>query len=120
MIDPNTEFCLLHNPACSKSRAALALIRERGHDPRIVEYLKTPLDAGTLDRLFLALGAEPRAGMRQHEPEYRDLGLDAPELDRSALLQAIAEHPRLLERPILVRAGRAVIGRPPERVLDLL
>lgn len=111
---------IYHNPRCSKSREALALLRERGIEPCIVEYLQTPPDPATLDRLLKWLKMEPRDLMRRKEKEYRALGLDDPSLDREALIQAMVDHPRLIERPIVVRNRKAVLGRPPERVLDLL
>jgi arsenate reductase (glutaredoxin) len=111
---------LYHNPRCSKSREALRLIEERGLAPEVVRYLETPPDAPTLDALLRLLGLEPRGLMRRKEPEYQALGLDDPSLSREALIAAMVAHPRLIERPILVKDGRAVLGRPPERVLDLL
>lgn len=115
------KLALYHNPRCSKSRQALALLQERGHEPEIVRYLETPPDAATLDRILKALGKEPRALMRRQEEPYRTLGLDDPGLDRAALIRAMVENPILIERPILVRDGkRAALGRPPEAVLALL
>ena len=111
---------IYHNPRCQKSREALKLLRERGVEPRVVEYLKTPPDAATLDALLQRLGLEPRALMRRKEKEYKALGLDDPDLDRARLVAALVEHPRLLERPIVDSGERAVLGRPPERVLELL
>lgn len=109
-----------HNPRCSKSRQTVALLRERGIEPELVEYLREPPSTETLDHLATLLGVEPREMMRRGEAEYRELGLDDPDLERTTLLQAIAEHPRLLERPIVVNGDRAAIGRPPERVLEIL
>ncbi len=111
---------LYHNPRCSKSRAALDLLRSRGIEPAIVEYLKTPPNPAQLRRLLAQLQLPVRAVLRRGEAAYRECGLDAPALDEAALLQAVHEHPILLERPIAVRGERAVIGRPPERVCELL
>ncbi len=111
---------IYHNPRCSKSREALRLIEERGIRPEVVRYLDTPPDALTLDSLLRLLGLEPRELMRRKEPEYQALGLDAPTLSRKALIAAMVAHPRLIERPIVVKDGKAILGRPPERVLDLL
>lgn len=111
---------LYHNPRCSKSRAALALLREHGVEPEVIEYLKDPPDAETLSRLLDLLGLGPRELMRTKEPEYRALGLDDPALTREALIAAMVANPRLIERPILVKDGRAAIGRPPERLLEIL
>jgi arsenate reductase len=111
---------IYHNPRCSKSRAALKLIEERGIEPAVVRYLDAPPDASTLDALLTLLGLEPRELMRRKEPEYQALGLDDPSLSREALIAAMVTHPRLIERPIVVKDGKAILGRPPERVLDLL
>ncbi|KLJ01332.1 arsenate reductase (glutaredoxin) [Luteimonas sp. FCS-9] len=114
------DFTLYHNPRCSKSRAALDLLQARGITPRVVRYLDAPPDADTLRDLLRRLGIAPRALLRTGEAEYRDLGLDDPALDDAAIVAAMAAHPRLIERPILVRGERAVVGRPTERLLDLL
>jgi len=111
---------IYHNPRCSKSRQALQLLRERGIEPEIVEYLKTPPDRQTLEQLLDLLGIEPRELMRTKEKEYREAGLDDPDLSRSQLIDAMVAHPKLIERPIVIKDGRAAIGRPPERVLELV
>ncbi len=111
---------IYHNPRCSKSRATLKLLEERGIAPRIVEYLKTPPDAATLDRLLTGLGMEPRALMRRKEAPYRENGLDNAGLSRDALIAAMVAHPILIERPIVVAGDRVALGRPPEAVLEIL
>ena len=111
---------IYHNPRCSKSRAALKLIEERGLEPQVVRYLETPPDAATLDALLQLLGLGPRELMRRQEPGYQELGLDDPALSREALIAAMVAHPRLIERPIVVKDGKAILGRPAERILDLL
>lgn len=113
-------IALYHNPRCSKSRQALALLRARGVEPEIVEYLKRPPGAAELKRLLGWLGMAPAELARTGEKAWRELELRgaAP----GAVLRAMAAHPILIERPIAVdaRRGRAVVGRPPERVLELL
>ena len=113
-------LALYHNPRCSKSRQALALLRERGVEPELVEYLQHPPSAAELKRLLGWLGMQPAELARTGEKTWRELGLAgaAP----GAVLRALAAHPILIERPIAVDAGRgrAVVGRPPERVLELL
>jgi arsenate reductase len=111
---------LYHNPRCSKSRATLELLARHGMQPAVVEYLRTPPTAATLDALLNMLGLEPRELIRKHEPEYAGAGLDDPRLTRGQLIAAMVRHPKLIERPIVVRNGKAVIGRPPEKVLELL
>jgi arsenate reductase len=111
---------ILHNPRCSKSRQALQLLKDRGVEPEIVAYLKTPPDAAELGRILDLLGLAPRDLMRRKEPVYRELGLDDPALEREALIAAMAENPILIERPIVWAGAKAVLGRPPEKVLSIL
>jgi len=114
---------IFHNPRCSKSRQALALLQaaaqEKALDIAIVEYLKTPPDSDRLDVLRDALGVSARDMMRQNESQYRALGL-ADETDEATLLAAMAAHPILIERPIVIVGKRAAICRPPELVETLL
>ena len=119
------QYTLYHNPGCSKSRATLALLGEHNITPTVVEYLNSPPSQETLSQILLLLGLKPRDIMRRKESVYADLNLDAAQLSDAELLQAIIQHPILLERPIVVRqdsAGlrAAAIGRPPENVLKLL
>ena len=111
---------IYHNPSCTKSRQALALLRERGVEPEIVEYLKTPPDAATLRTLLRKLGLKPRDLLRRKEQEFRAAGLDDPAVTDAGVVRAMTEYPRLIERPIVVKGARAVIGRPPENVLEIL
>ena len=111
---------LYHNPRCSKSRATLELLRERGVEPRIITYLDTPPSADELRSLLAMLRTSARGLLRTGEPEYAALGLADPSVTDDQVIAAMAAHPRLIERPVYVRGDRAVIGRPPERVLDLL
>ena len=111
---------IYHNPRCSKSRQALKLLEEQGIEPDIVRYLETPPDQAELTRILDLLGLEPRDLMRRKEKEYRELGLDDPGLSREQLIRAMVEHPRLIERPIVIKGDRAALGRPPERVLEIL
>ena len=111
---------IYHNPRCSKSRQTLALLRERGIEPEVVEYLKTPPDTARLGALLDMLGLAPRDVMRRKEAPYTELGLDDPTLGRDALIAAMAAHPILIERPIVVSGPKAALGRPPEAVLAIL
>ena len=115
-----TSSRLFHNSRCSKSRGALALLRERGIEPELVHYLETPPDAAQLRELLAMLDLPAGALLRTGEPEYADLGLGDPSVTDDQRIAAMAAHPRLIERPVFVHGGRAVIGRPPERVLELL
>lgn len=115
-----SRITLYHNPRCSKSRQALELLRGRDIEPDIVEYLKSPPSIEELDRILRLLGLEPRELMRRKEAVYKDLALDDESLDRHSLLQAMVEHPILIERPIAVVGDRAALGRPPQNVLDVL
>jgi arsenate reductase len=111
---------LYHNTRCSKSRGALELLNARGLEPEVVYYLETPPSPAELHDLLRMLGTGARGLLRTGEPEYAELGLDDPSLGEDALIAAMAAHPKLIERPVFVHDGRAVIGRPPERVLGLL
>lgn len=115
-----TDLTLYHNPRCSKSRGALELLEARGLAPNVVRYLETPPDAATLKALLGKLGIGARQLLRSGEDEYKSLGLDNPALTDEQLIGAMAEHPKLIERPILVAGDKAVIGRPPEKVLEIL
>lgn len=114
------KITIYHNPRCSKSRAALDMLRNKGIEPEIIEYLSHPPSKQNLQRLLVLLGLEPRDLMRKQETAYREAGLDDPSLDREQLIDAMVEHPVLIERPIVVANGKAVIGRPPEKVLEIL
>ncbi|MFT6916549.1 MAG: arsenate reductase [Motiliproteus sp.] len=111
---------LYHNPRCSKSRQALQLLQERGQEPDIRLYLDNPPGHEELVRLLSQLGMSPRQLLRRGEQEYKDQGLADSELSDAALIAALVQSPRLLERPIAIRGDRAVLGRPPENVLELL
>ena len=114
------KITIYHNPKCSKSRQTLQLLRERGIEPIIVEYLKQPLNASQLKRLLKMLQLEPRELMRKKESEYKDLNLADTKLSQESLINAMAEHPILMERPIVVVGSKAALGRPPENVLAIL
>jgi arsenate reductase len=111
---------IYHNPRCSKSRQTLQLLRDHGHDPEIVEYLKHPPSAVVLDGLLRALGMQPRDLMRHKEAPYKGLNLDDPALTRGELIMAMVENPVLIERPIVVNGDKVALGRPPEAVLRIL
>ncbi|MCB1859501.1 MAG: arsenate reductase (glutaredoxin) [Gammaproteobacteria bacterium] len=111
---------IFHNPRCSKSRQTLQILEENGLQPEITEYLKTPPDKARLEKILNMLGLEPRDLMRRKEAEYREAGLDNESLSREQLIQAMIDHPKLIERPIVIHNGKAVLGRPPEKVLDII
>ena len=114
-----TDLTLYHNPRCSKSRGALELIEARGLTPT-VRYLETPLDAVQIQSLLSKLGISARQLLRTGEDEYKTLNLADSSLSETQLIAAIAAHPKLMERPILEVGDKAIIGRPPENVLELL
>ena len=111
---------IYHNQRCSKSRCTLDLLRERGLEPQVINYLETPPTAEELGRLLDLLGIEPRALLRRGEAAYRELDLANPDLSRDELIAAMVANPILIERPIVVNGDRAALGRPPEQVLDIL
>ena len=109
-----------HNPRCGKSRQTLQLLQEQGIDVAIIDYLKTPPTFQQLDDIIQKLGIEPRDLMRTKEAAYKTNGLDDKSLDRQALINGMINNPILIERPIVIANGKAVIGRPPEAVLAIL
>jgi len=111
---------IYHNPRCSKSRQTLALLKDKGVSLDIVEYLNVPPSATQLTDILARLGMEPRDLMRKGEAAYYEQGLGNESLSREALIQAMADNPILIERPIVLAGSKAAIGRPPERVIDIL
>jgi len=111
---------IYHNPRCSKSRATLALLEEKGVEPEIIEYLQTPPSRDEMIRILAGLGMEPRDLMRRKEEPYKALGLSDVEKNRDMLIDAMLENPILIERPVVVNGGRYALGRPPENVLEIL
>ena len=111
---------IFHNPKCSKSRATLNLLRERGLEPEVTEYLINPPTSQELSSILEMLQMQPRDLMRKKEASYREAGLEDQSLDHQTLIQAMVDHPILIERPIILCNGRAAIGRPPENVLDIV
>jgi len=113
-------ICIYHNPRCSKSRQTLQLLQEQGIEPDVREYLKDVPSADELKQVLAALGISARELLRTKEAEYKDAGLDNLDLDDDAIVQAMTEYPKLIERPIVINGDRARIGRPPEAVLEIL
>lgn len=111
---------LFHNPACSKSREALALLQARGLDPEVIDYLQAPPSLAQLQQLRARLGLPARELLRSSEDAFAQLGLDNPLLTEDDLLAAIVAHPILLQRPIVVSGERALIARPPALLLEFL
>ena len=117
---PSEKVTIFHNPRCSKSRGALEILRNEGIEPEVIEYLQTPPSAQELGRILEMLGIAPRDLIRKGEKEYKDLRLDDPKLTSKHLVETMVKHPILIERPIVVKGRRAVVGRPPERVRELV
>jgi arsenate reductase (glutaredoxin) len=113
------EFTIYHNPRCSKSRETLALLQAKGIEPSIVEYLKTPPSASQLKAIVKQLGVKPEQLVRKSEEIYKSRYANKT-LSDAQWIEAMVEHPSLIERPIVIRGQRAVLGRPPEKVLELL
>lgn len=111
---------IYHNPRCSNSRGALALLQEAGIEPQVIEYLKSPPDAATLRRLLKQMGISARELLRNKEPAFAQLGLGNPALGEDALVDAMVSHPELINRPIVQTSKGAMLCRPPERVKELL
>lgn len=111
---------IYHNPRCSKSRQTLELLQSRGIEPEIIEYLKTPPSKSRLKEILKLLGMEPRDLMRKNEDEYKKAKLDNTKLGKDDLIAAMVKYPILIERPIVLANGKAAVGRPPEKVLEIL
>ncbi len=109
-----------HNPRCSKSRQTLALVREKGLEPTVIEYLKTPPSADRLREVLTMLALNPRELMRRKEAEYKAEGVDDESLSDDQLIAAMIEFPKLIERPVVINGDQAALGRPPEQVLEIL
>ena len=117
MSDSTTIY---HNPRCSKSRAAMELLNEKGLNLDVVKYLDAPPNKEAITELLNMLGLEPRELMRKDEQEYKDNDLADDSLSRADLIDAIVKFPKLLERPIVVKDGKAAIGRPIQNIIDIL
>lgn len=117
MTEPTRIF---HNPRCSKSRQTLELLTERGIEPEIIRYLETPPTEQELKDILSALNLTPRELMRTKEKEYKEQGLNDPELSDEQLIAAMIATPKLIERPIVIANGKLALGRPPENVLSIL
>lgn len=109
-----------HNPRCSKSRQTLDLLKSKGVEPTVREYLKEPPSKAEVETLIAQVGGDPVELIRDGEPEFKTLKLKKADLTKADIAAAIAEHPILLQRPIVVKGSHAAIGRPPEAVLPLL
>ena len=114
------EVQIFYNPKCSKCRLTMDILNNQGIRPSVVEYLITPPDSAELSHILDILGLEPRDLMRKHETPYTENNLDSPDLSHEQLIQAMIDHPVLIERPIIINGNKAIIGRPPEKVLDIL
>ncbi len=115
-----TDIQIFHNPRCSKSRQTLALIEEKGISPDITLYLETPPSAEELGNIIKKLGISARELLRKGEQDYKDNELKNPALTDEELISYMIKHPKLIERPIIIKGANAVLGRPPENVLSLL
>jgi arsenate reductase len=109
---------IYHNPRCSKSRATLALLHERGIKPLVIEYLTSPPSAEELKQILSLLGMSSRELLRRKEA--KEAGLDDPNLSDQALIAGMVANPVIIERPIVIKDGKAALGRPPEKVLEIL
>ena len=114
-----SDYTIYHNPRCSKSRATLALLEENGIEPEVVLYLETPLGAADITGLLGKLGKSAAEVVRSGEAEFKESGLTKQSAEGD-IVAAMTSHPKLLERPIVVRGDKAVMGRPPENVLALI
>jgi arsenate reductase len=115
-----SDTVIYHNPRCSKSRQTLGLLEDNNVTPVIIEYLKTPPTVDELTAIINQLGISPRDLLRKGEAIYKELGLADTSLTDTAIIEAMCANPKLIERPIVIKDGKAKIGRPPESVLDII
>lgn len=115
-----SKLTILHNPRCSKSRQTLALLEDNGIEPTIVEYLKGSVTKNKLKTIIKLLGVEPREIMRENEAEYKEAGLNDDSLTKEQQIALMVEYPKVIERPIVFSDDKAIVGRPPENVLELI
>ena len=114
-----SDITIWHNPRCSKSRQALKLLEEQGAAPEVVKYLDTPPNKEEIKKILKMLGISARELMRTKEAIYKELGLKDVN-DEEKLIEAMAAHPKLIERPIVIKGDKAVVGRPPEKVFEIV
>jgi len=115
------DVTIFHNPSCSKSRGALAILEERGVDMEVVKYLDTPPDRATVERILDAIDDEPAALVRTDDAKFRTAGLTKADVGtREQVIEVLLAHPEVMQRPVVLAGDRAVIARPSERVLELL
>jgi len=115
-----SNFTIYHNPRCSKSRLTLELMKEKGLDPEIILYLETPPSEKDIALILDKLGMNARELLRKGETEYKELNLSDPSNSEEEIIQAMVKFPKLIERPIVTYQKRAIIGRPPENLLNLI
>jgi len=115
-----SDVTIYHNPRCSKSRQTLELLQQNGVDADVVEYLNTPPDSDQLDHILTLLKLDPRELIRTNEAEYKAQAMDNPDLTREQLIALMVQYPKVIQRPIVLKGGKAAIGRPPETVLEIL
>lgn len=115
-----SNFTIYHNPRCSKSRQTLELLREKGIEPNIVLYLEESLSVKTITKLLGLLKMKPRQLLRSSEEEFKELGLKDKSISDERLIKFMSDHPKLIERPIVVNNEEAVLGRPPENIIELI
>jgi len=113
-----SSYTIWHNPRCSKSRQAMGILEEKGVEPEVVKYLEETPSVDVLKDILEKLNISARELMRTKEADYKALGLK-DETDENKLIEAMASHPKLIERPIVIKGNKAVLGRPPEKVLEL-
>lgn len=114
------KLTIYHNPSCSKSRETLKILQDNNRQPEIIEYLHEPPNKQELTKIIMMLGISPRQLLRTTEPEYKNARLDDESISDEQIIAAICENPALLQRPIVVKGNKAIIGRPPSKVLEIV
>ena len=115
-----TDTIIYHNPRCSKSRQTLEILQREGYEPQVIKYLQTPPSVEEIKGLLSLLGMTAQQVMRRNEAEYKDNNMSDPQLSEAQLIELMHAFPKVIERPIVVNGDQAVIGRPPESVMDII
>ena len=115
-----SKYTIFHNPRCSKSRQTLQILKDNECDTEIILYLKTPLDQSVLEGVIKKISLSPRELLRKGEQEFKDNDLKNKNLYDHEIIEFMVKHPKLIERPIVIKGNKAILGRPPENVLELI
>ena len=115
-----SKYIIFHNPRCSKSRQTLQILKDNECDTEIILYLETAIDQSVLEDVIKKISLSPRELLRKGEQEFKDNNLNNKNLSDQEIIEFMVKHPKLIERPIVIKGNKAILGRPPEKVLELI